>query len=476
MPHHGLPRSFAVRQAPVTSGEKVEGRRASLVVITVMVGVAATSFPTTVLVASLETIRIDMNTDLATISWVQVAPSLGFALGMPLFGKLGDLYGHRRIYVLGFATATVFSVLTALAWNPVSLIVARTVSQIGGGATGTAAIALVAALLPSDQRARAIGFLNVAGGLAPVLGVVIGGPAVDAIGWRALFVIQAVPAAIAWFMALPLLRETARRPDVRFDTVGALTLGAGATATMFAINRVRPWGLDNEFVIAAIVLAPVAFVLFVRTERRVRFPLLPLHYLRNRSFSASAATTLFMQASFIGSFVIAPLMLERLFGYSVGKTSLVLITRPFGFSFGAWVAGRHHATRTLRKLQIFGNGTLIVGSAFMVVGPVERSIWLIEVGLIVTGFANGYSRTVVYALVADKVDTADIGITTGVLNMLSQLGSAAGTTIMAAVIADSYASSTMGWAFAVALLIALLTVPSVAFYRTRAPRVRDGIP
>jgi predicted MFS family arabinose efflux permease len=155
---------------------------------------------------------------------------------------------------------------------------------------------------------------------------------------------------------------------------------------------------------------------------------------------------------------------------------LVLITRPFGFSFGAWVAGRHHATRTLRKLQIFGNGTLIVGSAFMVVGPVERSIWLIEVGLIVTGFANGYSRTVVYALVADKVDTADIGITTGVLNMLSQLGSAAGTTIMAAVIADSYASSTMGWAFAVALLIALLTVPSVAFYRTRAPRVRDGLP
>ena len=128
---------------------------------------------------------------------------------MPLFGKLGDLYGHRRIYVLGFGTATVFSVLTALAWNPLSLIIARTISQIGGGATGTAAIALVAAQLPAGQRARAIGMLNVAGGLAPVLGVVIGGPAVDAIGWRALFLIQAVPAFIAWAMALVLLTETA---------------------------------------------------------------------------------------------------------------------------------------------------------------------------------------------------------------------------------------------------------------------------
>jgi MFS family permease len=450
----------------------VEGRRASLIIATVMVGVAATSFPTTVLVASIETIRLDMHTNLATISWVQVAPSLGFALGMPLFGKLGDLYGHRRIYVLGFGTATVFSVLTALAWDPVSLIVARTISQIGGGATGTAAIALVAALLPAERRARAIGMLNVAGGLAPVFGVVIGGPAVDAIGWRALFVIQAIPAGIAWLMALPLLTETTRRPEVRFDTLGALTLGGGATATMFAINRVRPWGIDHPVVIAAIIMAPIAFAFFIRTERRVRHPLLPLHYLRNRSFSASAATTLFMQASFIGSFVIAPLMLERLFGYSVGKTSLVLITRPFGFSFGAWMAGRHHATRSLMKLQLFGNGMLIVGSAFMVIGPVERSIWLIEIGLILTGFANGYSRTVVYALVAERVDTADIGITTGVLNMLSQLGSAAGTTIMAAVIADSFASSTMGWAFGVALMIALLTVPSVAAYRSRgsAPR------
>ncbi|MEO8693919.1 MAG: MFS transporter [Acidimicrobiales bacterium] len=455
----------------MTSGGTVEGRRLTLITVTLMVGVAATSFPTTVLVASLERIRVDMHTDLATISWVQVAPSIGFALGMPLFGKLGDLYGHRRIYVTGFAVATVFSVLTALAWNPLSLILARTVSQIGGGATGTAAIALVAAQLPASQRARAIGLLNVAGGLAPVLGVVIGGPAVDAIGWRALFVIQAVPAFIAWCMALPLLSETQRRPDVRFDTAGAFTLGVGVTSAMFAINRVRPWGIDNPFVIATIVLTPLAMASFIRTEQRARFPLLPLHYLRRRSFSASATTMLFMQASFIGSFVLAPLMLQRLFGYSVGKTSLFLITRPFGFAAGAWVAGHHHDTRSVKKLQIFGNAALIVGSAFMVIGPIDKSIWLIEVGLVVTGFANGYARTVIYALVADTVDTADIGIATGVLNMLSQIGSASGTTIMSAVIADSYAASTMGWAFGVALFIALLTVPAVAFYNTRDQRV-----
>ena len=215
-------------------GVTTDRRRQKLIVIALLIGVAATSFPTTLLAASIETIRLDFDSDLATISWVQVAPSLGFALGMPMFGKLGDLYGHRRVYVIGFGVSTAFSLLTALAWSPLSLILARTISQLGGGATGTAAIALVAGLLPADQRSRSFGILNMAGGLAPVLGVVVGGPAVDAIGWRALFVLAAIPAGIAWVLGLFVLGETTKRPDVTFDTWGGLALGAGSLVGGYA--------------------------------------------------------------------------------------------------------------------------------------------------------------------------------------------------------------------------------------------------
>lgn len=449
-------------------------RRQKLIVISLLIGVAATSFPTTLLAASIEKIRLDFDSDLATISWVQVAPSLGFALGMPMFGKLGDLYGHRRVYVIGFGVSTLFSLLTALAWSPLSLIVARTISQLGGGATGTAAIALVAGLLPPDQRARAIGILNVAGGLAPVLGVVVGGPAVDAIGWRSLFVLAALPAAAAWVLGLFVLGETTTRPDVTFDTWGGLALGAGATSLLFAINRTRPWGIEHPAVIACFVLTPVLLLAFVRIERRVQWPLLPLRYLRERSFVASTTTMLFMQASFIGSFMLAPVMVMRLFDYSVSITSLLLMTRPLGFAIGAWVAGRHHATRSMRKFQTYGNGLLILGSVFMVLGPIDRSLWLIEVGLIITGFSNGYSRTVLSSLVLHAVDDTDVGIATGVLNMTSQLGSAVGTTVMSAIIADSVAPSVMGWAFGAALVVAVLTLPATGLYRPgRAARLAE---
>jgi len=452
----------------VDLGVTTDRRRQKLIVIALLIGVAATSFPTTLLAASIETIRLDFDSDLATISWVQVAPSLGFALGMPMFGKLGDLYGHRRVYVIGFGVSTAFSLLTALAWSPLSLILARTISQLGGGATGTAAIALVAGLLPADQRSRSFGILNMAGGLAPVLGVVVGGPAVDAIGWRALFVLAAIPAGIAWVLGLFVLGETTKRPDVTFDTWGGLALGAGATALLFGINRIRPWGIAHPVVIVCFVLTPVLIVAFVRIERRVQWPLLPLRYLRERSFTASTATMFFMQASFIGSFMLAPLMVMRLFHYSVSRTSLVLMSRPLGFAIGAWVAGHHHSTRSMRKFQLYGNGLLIVGSVFMVLGPLGRSLWLIEVGLVITGFSNGYSRTVLSSLVLTAVDDTDVGIATGVLNMTSQLGSAIGTTVMSAIIANSVEPSTMGWAFGAALIVALLTVPATALHRARA--------
>ena len=108
--------------------------------------------------------------------------------------------------------------------------------------------------------------------------------------------LAAIPAGIAWVLGLFVLGETTKRPDVTFDTWGGLALGAGATALLFGINRIRPWGISHPVVIVCFVLTPVLIVAFVRIERRVQWPLLPLRYLRERSFTASTATMFFMQA------------------------------------------------------------------------------------------------------------------------------------------------------------------------------------
>jgi MFS family permease len=446
------------------------GRRRRLLLVALVMGVAATSFPTTLLSASLDVIADDLHSNLGIVSWVQVAPSLAFGLGMPLAGKLGDLYGHRRVYLAGFGLSTLMAGVTAAAWNPIALIVMRTIGQLGGAAAGPAAFAMIATALPDSERAKAIALLNTVGGLSPVVAVVVGGPLIDALGWRSLFLLQAAPSAAALLLAFPVVPETIKRLDVRFDVVGAVTLAGSAMALLLAINRVRPQGVTHPFVVTCFVLAPALLVAFVVVERRVASPLLPLQYLHSRPFSTSVLTMTLAQASFIGGFVVAPLLVQRLFDYSITQTSLLLTTRPLAFSVGSWIAGRSQNSLTLWQLQLWGHGMLFAGSIAWVLGAVGRSMLWVVVALIVTGFGNGYSRTTLFTYVSSTVDHQDIGVATGVANMVSQIGGGTGTTVMSAIVADSRQPSAFGWSFGAGALVAFLTLPACLRLRTSARR------
>ena len=443
----------------MSGGPLFEGARRRRLLTALVLGTAATSFPTTLLAASLDTIRNDFHSSTATVAWVQVAPSLAFGLGMPLLGKLGDLYGHRRVYIYGLVVSTICAFLTVFAWDPYSLIAVRTIGQIGGSAVGPCGFAIIAASLPEGERAKSIGLLNTVGGISPVIGVLLGGPIIDAVGWRALFLMQTVPCIAALVLAVRVVPDTLRRRDVRFDIAGSLTLGIGALGLLLAVNRARALGFTHPFVVASFVSWPVLWSVFVMVERRTSSPLLPLRYLRKRAFSVPTATMTLAQAAFIGSFVVAPVMVQRLFGYSVTITSLVQIPRPIAFSVGSAIAGRTHARLTRARLQVLGNGMLVAGSFVMVLGAATRSLALIEVALVTTGFGNGFSRTTLFAFVSRSVDVADVGIATGVANMASQIGGALGTTVMSVIVADSVSRSAFAHSFLAGAILACLTIP-----------------
>jgi len=443
----------------VSGGPWFEGARRRQLLAALVLGTAATSFPTTLLAASLDTIRQEFHSTTAVIAWVQVAPSLAFGLGMPLLGKLGDVYGHRRVYVYGLAVSTIFAFLTVFAWDPYSLIAMRTIGQIGGSAVGPCGFAIIAASLPEAERAKSIGLLNTVGGLSPVIGVIVGGPIIDLVGWRALFLLQTIPCTAALVLALKVVPDTPRRRNVRFDIAGSVTLGLGSLGLLLAVNRARALGPTHPFVVVSFVAWPVMWAAFVMVERRSRSPLLPLRYLRRRSFTIPSATMTVAQAAFIGSFVVAPVMVQRLFGFSVTATSLLQIPRPIAFSVGSAIAGRMHPRLTRARLQVLGNGMLVGGSFVMVAGAATRSLALIEVALVTTGFGNGFSRTSLFAFVSRSVDTADIGIATGVANMVSQIGGAVGTTVMSVIVADSVTPSAFAHSFLAGAIMACCTIP-----------------
>ena len=431
-----------------------------------MAGIASTSFPITVLSASLPEIADDLGTSESTVSWVQTAPLIAMAVGTPIAGKFGDLHGHRRLYLWGYALATCFIVLTGLSWNVGALVAMRTLGQFIAAATLPASMAIIMTVFARRERGLALGYWAAVTALSPAIGVAFGGFMVDAFGWRTIFYIQAVPSLIALLAAIPLLPDTPRKPEVRFDVGGALSLGLAVAGLLMAINRGPEWGWGHPLVGAGLAVSPVAFAMFAAVERRTADPLFPLELLGRRGFLIPSLVMFLGHMAFMGTMVVAPFMLERSFGITeVSRISAALIARPVGFSAGAWYAGRVESRMGGRTLMVVG--ALIMSAALAGTGASIQAGWLagVIVLLFVAGVGQGTIRPAVVTGVANSVDDADLGVATGSLQMIGYIGGATGITIMITVLGPSDSSERFFAIFLLAAAIALVA----AFSARRSP-------
>jgi len=429
------------------SGRMVSTRR---VLVVCLFGMAAGSFPITVLSASIPEIAGDLGSTKADANWVLAAPVLVFAVFTPIAGKLGDLYGHRRVYLSGYAFAAAALAITPLARTIGELIVLRTLAQAASAVTGPAAMAYIIKLFEGEERSKALGYWAATAAVSPSIGVIAGGPLVDLTSWRVLFVLQTALAVLAVVLALPVLPETARRTDVRFDIPGALALGTSVATLLFALNRVRVWGIDHPLLIGCFIAAPVAAALFVAIERRAVAPLVPLTMARQRGFAVAIGAQALVSAAYMGGFVVTPLLLEGVFGYSTTVIAFIMLPRPFAFGAASSAAGHLETRLGTRNLVVLG-GT-ILGAALMAVAFSASAVLVagVVLGIACSGIGQGLTRPALVGSVGHSVDERDMGVAGGLLQMSSQIGVAAGMTILTAMVGESDAPETFFLVFAVA--------------------------
>ncbi|MCB0956839.1 MAG: MFS transporter, partial [Ilumatobacter sp.] len=242
------------------------------VVWVVLSGLFAVGFTITLLVVTLESIATELHSDVGVLNWAIVGPMLAFGVVGPAFGKAGDLWGHKRIFLGGLGFAALFAVASALAWNAASLIMFRTLSATAGSACGPSAMAYINRLFGPGERVRPLSVWSFVTAGGPVVGVVAGAPLVDSIGWRAIFWVQAPMCLVGFVIALWLLPPTDRVSGVKFDVRGSATLGVGAVSLLAAISQGRAWGWTSPATIGCLVLSAVALWAFVRVEQRASAP------------------------------------------------------------------------------------------------------------------------------------------------------------------------------------------------------------
>jgi MFS family permease len=437
------------------------------VVLTVtLLGVAAGSFSNSLLVAALPQVARDLGTTTSVVSWVNIAPTIAFAVSMPIFGKLGDLYGHRRVFLCGWSVATLLAFATAFAPDAYWLIGLRTAAQLAGTSTTPTTFGILASVFEPDERPRAFGKALSVHALSPLVAITVGGAAIDAVGWRALFVAQAVVAAVAVLVAIPVLPETPTRRDIRFDVRGAALLSVGMVSLLLAINRSPEWGLDHGFVRTAFVVALAGLVAFVVVERRVRAPLVPLTWLGRREVAAPLVTNFCAHAAFLGLVMVTPFLLREVFGYSDAMTVWITGLRTGSFAVGAFTVARVTARLGPRRVQFLMNTFVMLSGLLTFVAAHEHSVGVLVVSFLIGGYGLGAGRPSVIAAVNNAVSNADSGTANGLYSMAQMLGSSIGQTVLVAIVGTATMSAAAyGHAGLAAGVIGAATVLAGSFIR-----------
>jgi EmrB/QacA subfamily drug resistance transporter len=404
--------------------------RAWATLIVVLSGLFAVSATITVLVVSLDTIATDLNTDTSTINWALTGPMLAFGVVGPAFGKAGDLWGHKRLFLLGLLGASIFAALTAVAWNATTMILFRTLSATAGSATGPAAMAFINRMFEPEERVRPLGFWSFTTAGAPVLGVVLGAPIVESVGWRVIFVVQAPLLALALLVAWRLLPETDRQANVKFDLRGSAVLGIGATSLLLAINRGHSWGWTSAPVLALLIVGVSGLWVFFRVERSAEAPLLPMRWLRTRNVVFPTLSQALINFAYMGGFFAVPQLLEKGLDYSTSHIGWLIIARPLTFSIVAAAASIITLRIGERSSGVIGASATIISMFVLSSVGVGSSDVVIVVGLALTGVGLGVAGPAMTGLLSSAVDPEDIGTAAAFQQLMTQLGAVAGTTIM----------------------------------------------
>jgi EmrB/QacA subfamily drug resistance transporter len=415
-------------------------REKRLVLIAAIMGTAVVSVDSTVVNVALPAIRSDLGGGLAGQQWISNAYLLTLSSLILVAGSLGDLFGERRIFVMGVAGFGVASVICAIAPTIELLVGARALQGVFGALLTPAGLAVIAATFPPEERGRAVGLWTAWGGIGIVAGPLIGGQLVDSASWRWIFAIN-VPLVLAtlWLVARAVA-ESRPREGVRLDALGAGLCAVGLAGITFGLIEQPLLGWSSVAVAGPMIGGALLFAAFVVHEMRTPQPMLPLALFRRRNFSVTNAETFAMYAGLSMLFFFLVVFLQQTAGYSAlaaGTATLPVTLVMFALSgrFGG-LADRHGPHLFLAV------GPLIAAAGLALMQRVDASAdYVSQLLPALLVFSVGLSMTVapLTATVLADADESNAGIASAVNNAIARVAGLIAIAAIGAVVAAQVA-------------------------------------
>ena len=364
--------------------------------------------------------------------WITTAYILATTIVMPIYGKFGDVLGRRRLFMVAIAIFTLASVGCAFATDFWMFVVFRAIQGLGGGGLMILSQAIIADIVPADQRGKYLGPLGGVFGLAAVAGPLLGGFFVDHLTWQWAFYINIPVGIAAFFIAVFALKLPNKKAEKPIDWLGVLFLSAATTCliffTDFGGSADQGWDSGATWAWGAGLVASAG--LFIFTESRAADPIMPLSMFRNPIFINATAIGMAIGIGMFAALGFVPTFLQMSSGTSAAASGLLMLPMMVGV-MGMSIASGLLITKT-GKYKLFPiAGTLIVGVAMVLMTTLTAStpIWLICTYLFLFGVGLGCIMQVVVLVVQNAVPAADLGTATSTNNYFREVGAALGTAV-----------------------------------------------
>ena len=473
-------------EEPLTGSVPTAARRrpnTTLIVLYLSLGGLSFAVLQSLVAPALATIGKDLDATTSDAAWVLTAYLLSAAVLTPIFARLGDMVGKRKILIVVLALLLVGTVLAALAPSLAVLIIARAL-QGAAGAIMPLSIAVVRDELPREKVGVTIGLLSAIFGIGAGVGIVAAGPIIENLSWHWLFWLPAILIVIALIGVIFGMPESPVKKPGRLDILGAFILGVSLVSLLLAISEGSNWGWDSLETIGLLVLGGVALVVFVFVELRVKEPLIDMRLMKVRGVWTAHVVALVFGFAMFGTFVLVPTLLQLPtmtgygFGKSVSEAGLFLLPTVLMMIVFGPIAGI--LVRKVGPKPPMLLGGIFVTAAFVLPAIAHGEIWQVVVSGILTGAGIGLALASTSNAIIESVPATQTGEAISVNTIARTIGSSVGTAVIAALISSNSTPQglpmddafTIGFwacaAVAVLAIIGALVAPSMKARREQA--------
>jgi EmrB/QacA subfamily drug resistance transporter len=390
----------------------------------------------TVVNVALPSIQRSLHATTSALEWTVNAYTLTFAVLLVTGGRLGDIFGRRRMFLFGVAVFGASSFLIGLSQSDTWLIVFRAVQGVGAGFMMPATLSIITNTFEAHERGRAIGTWAGVSAMALAIGPVVGGLLVQDVSWQSIFFLNVPVAALAIAVTLFAARESRDETAARtIDLPGVATLTIGLAALVLGLVQSNTWGLGSARVIALFAVAVVAIAAFAAIELRSRAPMIDFRFFRSRSFFGANVVAFIVSFAMLAMFFFLALYMQDILGYSplqaglrfLPSTCLIIVIAP--------ISGRL-ADRVGPRPLMTGGLVSVAAAMFLLTRiTVHADYGMLVVSLVLMGVGMGFVMSPMSTAAMNSVDRAKAGVASGIISMTRMVGGTFGIAVMGAIIA-----------------------------------------